>query len=203
LNPDSSFALSPGVERLDALTDNRFRETSRQLLTPANAMSSIDKVLKANKLFAIDYDPNVISPRPQQRLAVLTCMDTRISRKALGLAPGDAHLIRNAGGIVTDDAIRSLLISHYLLGTQEFMIINHTDCGLMKATEEELQQTIERRAGLPANSPVRFHAFSDVERNVREQLLRLTAHSWVREEVIRIRGFVFDVQNGALREVVI
>jgi carbonic anhydrase len=166
-------------------------------------MSSIDAVLAANKLFALDYDPSVISPRPRLRLAVLTCMDTRISRRALGLNAGDAHLIRNAGGIVTDDAIRSLLVSHYLLGTQEFMIINHTDCGLMKATEEELHQTIERRAGIPANSPVRFHAFSDVEKNVREQLSRLTAHSWVREEVIKIRGFVFDVQSGALKEVFI
>jgi carbonic anhydrase len=166
-------------------------------------MSSIDAVLAANKLFALDYDPSVISPRPRLRLAVLTCMDTRISRKALGLNAGDAHLIRNAGGIVTDDAIRSLLVSHYLLGTQEFMIINHTDCGLMKATEEELHQTIELRAGIPANSPVRFHAFSDVERNVREQLSRLTAHSWVRKEVIKIRGIVFDVQSGALREVAI
>lgn len=164
-------------------------------------MSSIDKVLEANKLFAVDYDPNVISPRPLLRLAILTCMDTRISRKALGLNAGDVHLIRNAGGIVTDDAIRSLLISHYLLGTQEFMIINHTDCGLMKATEAELQQTIERKAGLPANSPVRFHAFSDVEKNVREQLAKLTQHSWVKEEVIKIRGFVFDVHTGALREV--
>ena len=166
-------------------------------------MSSIDRVLEANKLFALDYDPSVISPRPRLRLAILTCMDTRISRKALGLNAGDAHLIRNAGGIVTDDAIRSLLVSHYLLGTEEFMIINHTDCGLMKATEEELHRTIEHRAGLPANSPVRFHAFSDVEQNVREQLSRLTAHSWVREEVIKIRGFVFDVKSGALREIFI
>jgi carbonic anhydrase len=164
-------------------------------------MSSIDRLLEANKRFALDYDPSVISPRPRLRLAILTCMDTRISRAALGLHAGDAHLIRNAGGIVTDDAIRSLLISHYLLGTEEFMIINHTDCGLMKATEEELHQTIERRAGIAANSPVRFHAFSDVEKNVREQLSRLTQHSWVREEVIKIRGFVFDVQTGALREI--
>lgn len=164
-------------------------------------MSSIDRLVEANKRFALDYDPSVISPRPRLRLAILTCMDTRISRAALGLRAGDAHLIRNAGGIVTDDAIRSLLVSHYLLGTQEFMIINHTDCGLMKATEEELHKTIERRAGIAANSPVRFHAFSDVEKNVREQLSRLTQHSWVREEVIKIRGFVFDVQTGALREI--
>lgn len=164
-------------------------------------MSSIDKVLEANKLFALDYDPSILSPRPRLRLAVLTCMDTRLSRKALGLGAGDAHLIRNSGGIVTDDAIRSLLISHYLLGTQEFMVINHTDCGLMKATEEELHETIERQVGLAASSPVRFHAFTDVEQNVREQLAKLTGHSWVRTEIVTVRGFVFDVQSGHLREV--
>lgn len=128
-------------------------------------------------------------------------MDTRLSRRALGLGPGDAHLIRNAGGIVTDDAIRSLLVSHYLLGTQEFMVINHTDCGLMKASEEELHRTIEQRAGIAANSTVRFHAFSDVEQNVREQLQKLSEHSWVRAETITIRGFVFEVHTGMLREV--
>jgi carbonic anhydrase len=164
-------------------------------------MSSIDQALDANKRFALDYDPTLISPRPRLHLAVLTCMDTRLSRRALGLGPGDAHLIRNAGGIVTDDAIRSLLISHYLLGTQEFMVINHTDCGLMKASEEELHRTIEERAGIPTNSPVRFHAFIDVEKNVRQQLQRLSEHSWVRTETITIRGFVFDVQTGMLREV--
>lgn len=128
-------------------------------------------------------------------------MDTRLSRRALGLGPGDAHLIRNAGGIVTDDAIRSLLVSHYLLGTQEFMVINHTDCGLMKASEEELHRTIEQRAGIPANSPVRFHAFTDAEQNVREQLRKLSEHSWVRAESIVMRGFVFDVHTGMLNEV--
>lgn len=158
-------------------------------------MSSIDKVLDANKLFALDYDPNLISPRPNLRLAVLTCMDTRLSRKALGLGAGDAHLIRNAGGIVTDDAIRSLLISHYLLGTQEFMVVNHTDCGLARATEDKLQATI----GITG---MQFHAFADVEENVRKQLSKLTAYSWVREEAISVRGFVFDVNTGCLREVI-
>ncbi len=160
-------------------------------------MSSIDKALDANKQFALDYDPKLISPRPGLRLAVLTCMDTRLSRKALGLGPGDAHLIRNAGGIVTDDAIRSLLISHYLLGTQEFMVVNHTDCGLMRASEEDLQAKI----GISKVDGMRFHAFRDVDQNVRDQVAKLKAFSWVREENISLRGFVFGVETGFLREV--
>src|SRR5438445_8725031 len=128
-------------------------------------MSAIDQALAANQTFVINYDPRQLSPRPRLKLAVLTCMDTRISYKSLGLEPGDAHMIRNAGGIVTDDALRSLLISHYLLGTEEIMIVNHTDCGLMKATEEELHAEIETKAGLPPNSPVRFHAFRDAAQN--------------------------------------
>src|SRR4051812_15378715 len=127
-------------------------------------------------------------------------MDTRITLPALGLKVGDAHMIRNAGGIATDDAIRSLLVSHYFLGTNEVMVINHTDCGLMKASEEEMHKTVEREAGLPPSSPVRFYAFSDVEKNVREQLAKLEEHSWVREE-LTIRGFVFDVKTGRLNEV--
>ncbi len=163
-------------------------------------MSAIDNVLRANSTYALDHDPHELSPRPTKRLSVLTCMDTRLERKTLGLDPGDAHFIRNAGGIVTDDAIRSLLVSHYFLGTDEIMVINHTDCGLMKATEEELHSLIEAKAGGPANVPVKFHAFSDVERNVRIQMERLIDHSWIREE-ITIRGFVYDVFTGKLKEV--
>src|SRR5579864_3502317 len=118
-------------------------------------MSSIDNALNANQRFALDYVPNLVSPRPRLRLAVLTCMDTRLSRKALGLQAGDAHLIRNAGGIVTDDAIRSLLVSHYLLGTKEFMVVNHTDCGLAKTTEDNLRAAI----GPSGSSHMRFHTF--------------------------------------------
>lgn len=163
-------------------------------------MGAIDNVLRANSTYALEHDPHELSPRPRRKLSVLTCMDTRLERKTLGLEPGDAHFIRNAGGIVTDDALRSLLISHYLLGTNEIMVINHTDCGLMKASEEELHALIEARAGGPANLPVQFHAFSNVEKNVREQLHKLAAHSWIRQE-ITIRGFVYDVLTGRLREV--
>jgi carbonic anhydrase len=163
-------------------------------------MSVIDDVLQSNAKVAIHYDPNAVSPRPTKRLAILTCMDTRLGLHVLGLEPQDAHIIRNAGGIVTGDALRSLLISHYLLGTDEVMVINHTDCGLMKATEEEMHDQIERAAGIPASSPLKFHAFKDVEKNVREQLRKLESHSWVRSD-LKIRGFVFDVATGKLREV--
>jgi carbonic anhydrase len=163
-------------------------------------MSAIDEVLEANRICALDYDPSALSPRPRRGLAVVTCMDTRLSRKSLGLSAGDAHLIRNAGGIVTEDVVRSLLVSHYLLGTSEFMVISHTDCGLLKATERELHDSIGSRAGLAAS--VRFHAFSDPEQNVREQLAKLADCSWIQNEKITVRGFVFDVQTGSLSEVI-
>ena len=109
-------------------------------------------------------------------------------------------MIRNAGGIATDDAIRSLVVSHYLLGTNEIMVINHTDCGLMKATESELHHKIENEAGNPANSQVHFHAFRDVDGNVRAQAETLASHSWLKNRV-KIRAFVFEVETGRLREV--
>ena len=163
-------------------------------------MSTIDKILRRNADFALNYDPEFISPRPRMNLAVIMCMDTRITMAALGLKPQDAHFIRNAGGIVTEDALRSLIVSHYFLGTKEVMVINHTDCGLMKHNEHEMQKHIEREAGVAANAPIRFHAFNDVEKNVREQLAKLRSHSWIREE-LTIRGFVFDVKTGKLKEV--
>jgi carbonic anhydrase len=163
-------------------------------------MSAIDQAFAANETFVINYDPTQLSPRPRLKLAVLTCMDTRISYNSLGLEPGDAHMIRNAGGIVTEDSIRSLLISHYLLGTEETMIVNHTDCGLMKATEEALQAEIQLKAGWPSNNAPRFYAFRDAAQNVREQMERLTSHGWVRRDMV-VRGFVFDVTDGRLREV--
>jgi carbonic anhydrase len=163
-------------------------------------VSAIDRVLEANQRVAIHYDPTKVSPYPNIRLSVLTCMDTRISMHSLGLKEGDAHMIRNGGGIATDDAIRSLVVSHYLLGTNEIMVINHTDCGLMKATEEELHHKIEKESGKGPNLDVRFHAFQDVNANVRAQVERLRAHPWLQGRV-RIRGFVFEVETGRLREV--
>jgi len=97
-----------------------------------------------------------LTPRPERKLAVLTCMDTRLSIRTLGLKTGDAHIIRNAGGIVTEDSLRSLVVSHYLLGTEEFMVINHTDCGLMHTTEQDLRTRIQNCSGTAAVAPAFF-----------------------------------------------
>lgn len=167
-------------------------------------MSVIDEVVLANQEYARYHRLAHISPRPRRKLAVLTCMDTRLSRSTLGLAEGDAHILRNAGGIVTEDALRSLLVSHHLLGTEEFMIINHTDCGLMGASEEEIRERIASRTGSRTGSeaaePATFHAFTDLDQNVRRQMGKLRSHPWVPQEV-PVRGFVYDVATGRLREV--
>ncbi|MEP6645190.1 MAG: carbonic anhydrase [Acidobacteriaceae bacterium] len=163
-------------------------------------MSVIDEVLEANEHYARTHELRRLTPRPARKLAILTCMDTRLSIRTLGLSTGDAHIIRNAGGIVTEDTLRSLLISHYLLDTEEFMIINHTDCGLMLTSEQDLRAKIESRAGTSAIVPSTFFAFQNVEENVRQQLQKLYAHPWVPKEV-SARGFVYDVSSGRLREI--
>jgi carbonic anhydrase len=165
------------------------------------AMSVIDEVLIANEKYAQTHELRKLTPRPERKLAVLTCMDTRLSILTLGLKAADAHIIRNAGGIVTDDSLRSLLISHYLLGTEEFMVINHTDCGLMLTTEQDLRTRIQNRAGTAAIAPAFFHAFQNIEENVRHQLQKLRTHPWIPKSVVT-RGFVYDVSTGRLREVI-
>jgi carbonic anhydrase len=165
-------------------------------------MSVIDEVLLANEVYSRTHELRRLTPRPERKLAVLTCMDTRLSIRTLGLKTGDAHIIRNAGGIVTDDTLRSLIVSHYLLGTEEFMVINHTDCGLMQTTEQDLRTRIQNRAGTAAIAPAFFYAFQNIEENVRHQLQKLCTHPWVPKQVA-VRGFVYDVANGRLREVTI
>jgi carbonic anhydrase len=163
-------------------------------------MSVIDEVLAANQIYAHTHELRELTPRPQRQLAVLTCMDTRLSIRTLGLKTGDAHIIRNAGGIVTDDALRSLLVSHYLLGTQEFMIINHTDCGLTKTGEDDMRRRIQNSAGTAAVAPAHFYCFQDFDQNVRDQIQKLRTHPWVPQSVA-VRGFVYDVTTGLLREI--
>lgn len=163
-------------------------------------MSVIDEILQANEIYAQTHELRRLTPSPERKLAVLTCMDTRLSIRTLGLRTADAHIIRNAGGIVTDDSLRSLLVSHYLLGTEEFMIINHTDCGLMRTTEQDLRARIENSAGTAAIAPARFYAFQDLDQNVRHQLQKLRTHPWIPKK-IALRGFVYDVVTGRLREI--
>jgi carbonic anhydrase len=163
-------------------------------------MSVIDEVLQANELYSRTHELRKLTPRPERHLAILTCMDTRLSIRTLGLKTGDAHIIRNAGGIVTEDTLRSLVVSHYLLDTKEFMVINHTDCGLMLTSEQDLRTRIQNRAGTAAISPAFFYAFQNIDENVRHQLQKLRTHPWVPKEVV-VRGFVYDVASGKLREI--
>ena len=163
-------------------------------------MSVIDEVLVANEIYARTHELRRLTPRPERKLAVLTCMDTRLSILTLGLKTGDAHIIRNAGGIVTEDTLRSLVVSHYLLGTEDITVINHTDCGLMLTSEQDLRTRIQNRTGTAAVSPAFFYAFQNVEENVRHQLQKLRTHPWIPEKVA-VRGFIYDVASGLLREI--
>jgi carbonic anhydrase len=164
-------------------------------------MSIIDDVLKANETYARNFKLGNLPMPPGKKLAVLACMDARLTiEPMLGLNTGDVHIIRNAGGIATEDAIRSLLISHYLLGTHEFMVINHTDCGMLTFKDADLLERLERERGVSAVSPSHFHAFENLEGNVRRQVARIKAHPWIPKE-ISVRGFVFDVKTGSLSEI--
>lgn len=163
-------------------------------------MSIIDEVLVANEIYSHTHELRKLTPRPERKLAIVTCMDTRLSIRTLGLKTGDAHIIRNAGGIVTDDVVRSLVVSHYLLGTEEIMVINHTDCGLMHATEHDLRTRIQNRTGTDVIAPAFFFTFKDIEENVRHQLQKLYTHPWI-PKIIPVRGFVYDVTSGLLREI--
>jgi carbonic anhydrase len=164
-------------------------------------LSVADELLKANEQFVKSFDLGNLAVRPKRHVAVLACMDSRILfERCLGLQPGDAHMIRNAGGIATDDALRSLIVSHHLLDTQEFIIINHTDCGLLKVKEYELRSRLAEKMGVVASEPAHFYAFDDLEENVRQQVYRVKSHPWIPEH-IPVRGFVYDVKTGRLTEV--
>ena len=164
-------------------------------------MGVTDEVLKANKSYAKNFTLGSLAMPPARKLAVVACMDARLTvEPMLGLKTGDAHIIRNAGGIVTEDAVRSLLISHHLLWTQEFIIINHTDCGMLTFQDEELCAKLQQLSGTATVAPVHFHAFGNLEENVRQQVQRVKSHPWVPKN-IPVRGFIYDVRTGKLTEV--
>jgi carbonic anhydrase len=164
-------------------------------------LSVADELLQANEQFVRSFNLGDLAVQPKRHVAVLACMDSRILfERCLGLKPGDAHMIRNAGGIATDDAIRSLIVSHHLLDTREFIIINHTDCGLLKVREEQLKEKLAAKMGTLAGAPERFYAFDDLEENVRLQVHRVKSHPWIPKH-IPVRGFVYDVKTGKLSEV--
>jgi carbonic anhydrase len=161
-------------------------------------MPNADAMLAVAAARAEQLAARGLSPHPRRRVAVLACMDTRIDLfPMLGLERGDAHIIRNAGGLVTDDALRSLSVSQRLLGTDEVVVVMHDDCGLHRASEEAFAQALAAEGIQPA---WRLGAFDDVERALRDGLERLRSSPELpaREHV---RGFVFDPDTGALREV--
>ncbi|HEY0702459.1 MAG TPA: carbonic anhydrase [Candidatus Acidoferrales bacterium] len=163
-------------------------------------MSTTDEILKSNEKFATKFDQSNLAIPPAKKLAVLACMDARLNvQEILGLQTGDAHIIRNAGGIATEDALRSLIISHHLLGTQEFIVINHTDCGMLTFDDRDLLHKLEEKTGASAVAPVHFHTFKNLEANVRQQIARIKHHPYVQN--VPVRGFVYDVKTGKLNEV--
>jgi len=161
-------------------------------------MTVTDQLLARNKEFAESF-PGPAALRPKLKLAVVACMDSRIDVfGALGLEIGDAHIIRNAGGVVTDDVVRSLVISQRMLGTEEIILIHHTDCGMVKFTDDELKTAIEQDTGV--RPPWATEAFTDADADVRQSIGRLKKNPFV-PHADRVRGFVFDVATGLLREI--
>ena len=164
-------------------------------------MSVIDDTLNANKTIANDYDAEQVKP-PAPRVAIVTCMDPRLTNilEMLGLGAGDADLIRNAGTVIDDDSIRSLIVSTKLLGSSEIMIINHTDCGMLTFTDSALEDRLRTETGRVPVAPARFYSFSDLEDNTREQMQKAREHPWISPD-IPVRGFIYDLNTGRLREV--
>jgi carbonic anhydrase len=161
-------------------------------------MSSTDDLLENNRRYAEGFDKADLGMPPKKKVAVVACMDARvIPTRVLGLDEGDAHVIRNAGGIITDDEIRSLSLSQHLLGTEEVIVMHHTDCGMLTFSDEEFSARLEEATGeRPSWSA---GTFSDIDENVRESVERIKESPFIPNK--NVRGFVYDVGTGALREV--
>ena len=163
-------------------------------------MSVRDEVLQANQDYTSDFEKGDLPMPPGRKFAVVTCMDARIDpAKALGLEEGDAHVIRNAGGLVNDETIRSLCISHNLLGTEEAFVIAHTDCGMLTFSNEDIHAKLADEKGADA-SDIDFQPFSDLDESVRRSVAKAQASPLL--SGVAISGWVYDVRSGALREVV-
>ena len=162
-------------------------------------MSAIDEVFARNASYATGFSGGDRHAPPAMGLAVVACMDARLNVPAiLGIAEGDAHVIRNAGGVVTDDAIRSLVISQRLLGTREVMLIHHTDCGMMAFHDDDVKDAIQADTGLRPSFAL--ESFSDLDGDVRQSIARIHASPFIPHKD-QVRGFVYDCSTGRLREV--
>lgn len=162
-------------------------------------MSTIDELVANNTEYAQGFDKGELPLPPAKKIAVLTCMDARLSPYVmLGLSEGDAHVIRNAGGVVTDDEIRSLAISQRLLGTEEIMVIHHTDCGMLTFSDDDFRRQIQDETGVKPQWAA--EAFSELEEDVRQSIARIQSSPFIPNKD-GVRGFVYEVETGRLREV--
>jgi len=164
-------------------------------------MSIIDKALEANRDYARKYNP-ILGKRPAPKLAVVTCMDPRLSDLSgiLGLPQADLDVIRTGGPAVTEDVLGELVVSTRVLGTTEILLLNHTGCGFATFTDEELNAKLSASTGDASPAPMRFFSFKDPEENTREQINKVRSHPWIAKDV-PVRGVIFDVDTGHLREV--
>jgi carbonic anhydrase len=161
-------------------------------------MSITDELVKNNEAYAQGFDKGHLASPPGKKVAIVACMDARLNLYgALGIEEGDAHVIRNAGGVITDDEIRSLAISQHLLGTEEIILVHHTDCGMLTFTDDQFADQLEEAAG--ERPHWRAEAFSDLEEDVRKGITRIKESPFIPRN--SIRGFVYEVETGRLREV--
>jgi carbonic anhydrase len=162
-------------------------------------MSQTDELLKNNEAYAEKFDKGGLPLPPARKVAVVACMDARLNPSfLLGLAEGDAHVIRNAGGVITDDEIRSLAISQRLLGTEEIILIHHTDCGMLTFQDDDFRRQIQEDTGIKPQWAA--ESFADLEEDVRQSKARIEASPFVPRKD-SIRGFIYDVDTGRLQEV--
>lgn len=160
---------------------------------------SAEELLAHNRSFADAFDSGDLPVAPRRRLALITCMDSRMdAMRILGLSNGEAHILRNAGGVVTDDVIRSLCLSQRALGTREVILVHHTDCGLQKVTDDGFRSQLEAELGVKPEWAV--EAFQDVYTDVRQSMRRIHSNPFIAHKD-HIRGFVYDVHTGTLTEV--
>jgi len=164
-------------------------------------VSELDGMLAANRDFQNSFTAGSKEMPPARKVAVVTCMDARIHPEAaLGLEIGDAHMIRNAGGRVSDDALRSLVISSRLLGTTEFAVIHHTECGMLTFTNDDLHAKLHEETGTDATH-IDFLTFSDLEQSVRDDVSAILSSPFI-DDSISVSGYIYDVKNGAVSQVV-
>src|ERR671937_2825745 len=162
-------------------------------------MSVIDELLENAEHYADTFDKQELPLPPAKRVAIVSCMDARLNPYGLlGLSEGDAHIIRNAGGVVSDDVIRSLAVSQRLLGTREIILIHHSDCGMLTFTDDAVKAQIEADTGI--RPPFALEAFPDAAKDVTQSLARIAASPFIPHKD-QVRGFVYDVASGRLREV--